>query len=51
MDEVEGEAVVVVDQDNHAPGQRFRRVYGRAGRGSSTSQCVALNSESPAAAD
>src|SRR3954453_13647473 len=35
MDEIEGEAVVVVDQDNHAPGQRFRSVYGRAGRGSS----------------
>ena len=26
VDEVEGEAVVVVDQDNHAPGQRFRAV-------------------------
>src|SRR5262249_8082867 len=35
MDEVESEAVVVVDQDNHARGQRFRWVYGRPGRGSS----------------
>ena len=33
MDEVEGEAVVVVDQDNHAPGQRFRAVLRGGGEG------------------
>src|SRR5882724_2562705 len=33
MDEVEGEAVVVVDQDNHPPGQRFSAVLRGGGEG------------------
>src|SRR3954467_14166521 len=33
MDEIEGEAVVIVDEDNHAPGQRFRPVLRGDGEG------------------
>src|SRR4051812_39304786 len=45
MNEIEGEAVIVVDQDNHAPGQRFSRSYGEPGRGSRRRRQTSLSGD------